>query len=350
MLAGVQIICFAASYTVALLMEISRMVFRSGVRGALMLGFTGAGLVAHTAFLVHRALETPGSPLSSEQDWYLIAAWLLVAVYLYLVWYHPRQSFGLFLLPLVLALIAAGTFLARSEPFAREPASRIWGLIHGTAILLATVAVLVGFAAGVMYLSQDRRLKRKAPPPRGLRLPSLEWLARANGRAMVVAVLMLIVGVASGVVLNAFRQTGGLDLLPWHDPVVFATLIMLLWVLSAVALTARYPAQRQGRKVAYLTLVSFVFLVVALSAMLLLNTAHGGKNQSARMSNVECPNVECSRCAVPAGSLASLPTPHLGVRAWARQEYRTAFARTLKLQLQQSTVPLSIVRTCSCRL
>ena len=280
MLAGVQIVCFTASYAVAFLLELSRMVFRSGVRGALMLAFAAAGLLAHTAFLYHRAVTIPRSPLSSEQDWYLIAAWLLVAVYLYLTWYHPRQSFGLFLLPLVLALIGAGTLLARSEPFAREPASHAWGLVHGAAILLATVAVLVGFAAGVMYLSQDRRLKRKLPPPRGLRLPSLEWLARVNGRALVVAVLMLAVGVVSGVVLNALRRAGGLDLLPWHDPVVLTTLVMLGWLLSAMALTARYPAQRQGRKVAYLTLVSFVFLVVALAAMLLLDTAHGGKNQN----------------------------------------------------------------------
>ncbi len=280
MLAGVHIVCFAASYAVALLLEVSRLVFRSGVRGALMLGFAGAGLVAHTAFLYYRAAKTPGSPLSSEQDWYLIAAWLLVLVYLYLVWYHPRQSFGVFLLPLVLALIAAGTFLARAEPFAREPASRMWGLVHGGSVLLATVAVLVGFVAGVMYLNQDRRLKRKLPPPRRLRLPSLEWLARTNSRALVVAVLALMVGVVSGVVLNALRRAGAADLLPWHDPVVVTTLVMLAWLLSAVAITARYPAQRQGRKVAYLTVVSFVFLVAALAAMLLFDTAHGGKDQN----------------------------------------------------------------------
>ncbi len=287
MLAGVQIICFAASYAVAWLLELSRMLFRSGVRGALMLGFAAAGLVSHTAFLYHRALKAPGSPLSTEQDWYLLAAWLLVVVYLYLVWYHPRQNFGLFLLPLVLALIGAGTFLARTEPFAREPASRAWGVVHGASVLLATVSVLVGFAAGVMYLSQDWRLKRKLPPPRGVRLPSLEWLARLNGRAMVVAVLMLGVGVVSGVVLNAFRRAGGLDLLPWHDPVVFTTVAMLVWLASAEVITARYPAQRQGRRVAYLTVVAFVFLVVALAAMLLLDTAHGGKNRGAEMVNVE---------------------------------------------------------------
>src|SRR4030042_325751 len=106
MLSGVSILCFAASYCVALVLEISRLLFRSGVRGAVMLAFAGAGLVAHSAYLYYRAVNTAGSPLSSEHDWYLVAAWVLVVVYLYLVYYHPQNAFGVFLLPLVLGLIA----------------------------------------------------------------------------------------------------------------------------------------------------------------------------------------------------------------------------------------------------
>ena len=191
MLSGVTILCFAASYSVALVLEVSRLLFRSGVRGAVMLGFAGAGLLAHTAFLYHEAVNTTGTPLSSERDWCLVAAWVLAVVYLYLLCYHPRNSFGLFLLPLVLALIAAGRFLAEPEPFAREPASKVWGMLHGSSIVLAAVAVLVGFAAGLMYFGQAWRLKHKLPPGRGLRLPSLEWLARTNHRAIVVSVIML---------------------------------------------------------------------------------------------------------------------------------------------------------------
>ena len=112
MLSGVGIICFAASYAIAWVLEISRLLFRSGVRGAIMLGFAAAGLVAHTAFLYYRAVNAAGAPLSSEQDWYLVAAWALVVVYLYLAALHTKVPFGLFLLPLVLGLIGVGTFLA----------------------------------------------------------------------------------------------------------------------------------------------------------------------------------------------------------------------------------------------
>ena len=82
MLSGVSTVCFASSYAIAWALEISRLLFRSGVRGAIMLGFAAAGLVAHTAFLYYRAVNAAGAPLSSQRDWFLVAAWALVVVYL----------------------------------------------------------------------------------------------------------------------------------------------------------------------------------------------------------------------------------------------------------------------------
>ena len=279
MLSGVGILCFAASYTVALVMEVSRLAFRSGLRGVAMLGFAGAGLVAHSAYLYYRATHADGSPLSSEHDWYLIAAWVLVATYLYLVYYYPQAAFGVFLLPMVLGLIATARFFADVEPYAREPASKVWGLIHGTSILLATVSVLLGFAAGLMYLGQARRLKHKLPPARGLRLPSLEWLRRTNSRAIVVSMLMMGVGLISGVILNVINVGDRSSRLPWYDPVVLGAGGMFAWLLVSVLISSLYKPARQGHKVAYLTVVSFVFLLVVLGVGLLLNTSHGGRDQ-----------------------------------------------------------------------
>jgi ABC-type uncharacterized transport system permease subunit len=276
MLSGISVVCFAASYGVALVLESTRPLFRSGLRGALMLGFAAAGFVAHTLFLYYHAMSVAGSPLSSKRDWYLVAAWVLAGVYLYLASYHPKTAFGVFILPLVLGLIGAGTMLADPRPFPREPASRIWGIIHGASLLLATVAVLVGFAAGVMYLWQARRLKQKLPPPRGLRLPSLEWLQRTNSRAIVVALLMLGLGILAGIVLNMihFRPSG--KRVPWYDPFVLSTLAMFGWLAIAAGIVVFYRPAREGRRVAYLTLVSFVFLLIALGVGLSGRTQHGG--------------------------------------------------------------------------
>jgi ABC-type uncharacterized transport system permease subunit len=279
MLSGVGIICFTSSYAVAWALEISRLLFRSGVRGAVMLGFAGAGLVAHTAFLYYQAVKANGAPLSSEKDWYLVAAWALVVVYLYLAVLRPKIPFGLFLLPLALGLIGTAHFLASEEPLAREPASRIWGAIHGVSIMLAVVSVLVGFMAGLMYLGQAWRLKRKRLHAGGLRLPSLEWLQRANSRAIIVSVLMLGIGVLSGIILNMINIRHEAARLPWNDPVILSTWLMFFWLLTAAVLSVVYRPARQGRKVAYLTLASFIFLAIMLSAGLLMNSRHWGRGE-----------------------------------------------------------------------
>lgn len=276
MLSGISIFCFAASYAVALLLEASRLMFRSGIRGAVMLGFGAAGFFAHTLYLGYRA-ATGAAPLSSEFDWYLVAAWALAAVYLYLTVYFPRTAIGLFVLPLVLALIGAANFLASQTPFARSRASQAWGLLHGTFLLAGTVAVLVGFVAGAMHLLQSYRLKHKLRPAQGLQLPTLERLERVNARAIWISALLLGIGFLSGVVLNLINRSRQVeDALPWTDPVVWSSALLLGWFVVAAVFSVLYKPARQGRKVAYLTVASFLFLALSLGIQLLARTQHGG--------------------------------------------------------------------------
>lgn len=273
-MSGVSTVCFAASYAVALLLELTRPLFRSGLRGVLMLGFAAAGLLAHTVFLYYRAVSDAGLPLSSKQDWYFVAAWVLAGVYLYLTTYHPKTAFGIFLLPLVLGLIAVGQFLADTTSFPRQPAAEVWGSIHGIALLLASVSILIGAMAGAMYLWQERRLKQKRPLGR-LRLPSLEWLHRATSHALGTSLLTLAVGVLGGIVLNVIRLAPGVRRLPWYDPFVLSTLGIFLWLALAAGIVAFSRPAREGKTVVYLSLVSFVLLLAALAVGLSGKTQHG---------------------------------------------------------------------------
>ncbi len=137
-----------------------------------------------------------------------------------------------------------------------------------------------------MYLVQIRRLKRKRPLGQGPRLPSLEWLLRINQRAIIIALIMLGIGVLGGMVLNSIDHRPTRDRLPLYDPLVLSTLSMFIWLLAAVVSIQVYKPVRQGRKVVYLTLISFVFLVAALALGLSLKTQHGG------WRNFERPNVQ----------------------------------------------------------
>ncbi len=204
-----------------------------------------------------------------------MAAWVLVVFYLFVIAYHPRTAVGLFLLPLALGLIGVATLAAGEKPFPREAGSKVWGVVHGGSILLGTAAVLIGFASGLMYLHQARRLKLKRPP-RSLRLPSLEWLEKTNRRTLTLALMMVGLGILSGVVLNAANRAAGAGSLPWDDPVVLGTELMFAWLLVSAGIGMAYRPGRPWRSVAYHTVVSFMFLVIVLAMVLSGLTRHGG--------------------------------------------------------------------------
>jgi len=323
-LAGISILCFAASYSAALVLEISRLFFRSGVRGAILLTFAGAGLLAHTLFLAYRAQTTSAAPLSSEFDWYLVAAWALAAMYVYWTFSHPRTAVGLFALPLVLGLIALAEFLAKREPFPTSQASQVWGTLHGIFLLLGVITVLVGFVAGLMHLVHSYQLKHKLRPIQGLQLPSLEWLERANSRATIASALALAIGFVSGLLLNVVnRSEHPGESLPWNDPVILSSGILLVWMLAAALFSVVYRPARQGRKVAYLTVASFLFLAAVLGYQLVAPSVHGektrerdketrGQGDEERGRTIAFPLVSLSPCPFVLPTLARASAPHGG--------------------------------------
>lgn len=275
-LSGISIVCFAASYAVALACEASRLVFRSGVRGAAMVAFAAAGLVAHTLFLVWRAVDGGAAPLSSPFDWYLLAAWLLAAGALWLTVSNPRTPVGLFLWPVVLGLVGAAT-LASREPFLRDSASLFWGRIHGGLHLVWSVSVVLGAIAGLMWLIQAGRLARKEAPLQGFRMPSLERLAHVTARAPIIAAWSAAAGFVSGIVLNAVnRQRGLMETVPWTDPVVLRMAAVVTWLAFAAVLATRARQRPDGgRTTARLALVSLAVLAASITWGVLGATRHG---------------------------------------------------------------------------
>jgi ABC-type uncharacterized transport system permease subunit len=277
MLSGVSVICFAACYAIAFVLELVSLKFRFGWHRLVLVLVVVAGLVAHTAYLGYCAAEAAATPLASPAEWLLLAAWVLAALYLAATLYVPRTATGLLMLPLVLALIVMSHW-ASATPFAPERASHFWGSLHGAVLLAGTVTVCVGFLAGLMYLLQSYSLKHGRPTAGGLRLPSLESLESVNSRSLALSALLMGLGFASGLILSDMKHAGQIGYVPWSDPIVLSLAAMLLWLVAAEVFRLVYPAARRGRKVAYLTLAAFVFLVITLASFVFVDSAHGGQS------------------------------------------------------------------------
>ncbi|QDU59024.1 cytochrome c biogenesis protein CcsA [Aeoliella mucimassa] len=271
-MSGVTVFCFVASYAVALALEVAGLWVRFGWHRLAMVVMAVAGLVAHSWFLASHSMDDVAI-LGSPENWYLVVAWVLAASYLWVVFTAPNTAMGLFVLPLVLLVIAIGEG-ASHEPFAAQQASKLWSNLHGVFMMLATVTVCVGFLAGLMYLIQSWRLKRKVPSSREFQLPSLEWLERTNSRALGLSAILVAGGFISGLILSRIVHGGEANYRLLADPVVLSLLFMLLWLVAAELFRMVYPSARVGRKVAYLTLASFGFLVITL-IVFSSNAIHG---------------------------------------------------------------------------
>ena len=302
---GVSLICFAASYLVALGCELTRFVFRSRIRGAIMIGFAGAGLFAHTIYLFNRSAQS-GSALSSPYDWYLVAAWAIAALYVYVCLHHYDSNMGAFILPVVLSLIAAAMG-ASKKPFEVASASLAWRYVHSGLLLLSVVTVIVGFLAGLMYLLQSWRLKHGISAQRGIRLPSLEWLERVNSRSLHVTAWLVAGGFFSGLALNHIKKQDGMT---WHDPAMLGLGAMLLWSATSSVFSTVYQPARTGRKVAYLTMASMVFLVIALAASWSAPSNHPalGNSGDGLKTNVNNKN----QTQAEPGASPDAPSPQVG--------------------------------------
>ena len=283
MIDRLSVLCFAGTYGLALLAELARFVVRSAARWYIAAGLMALGWLVQTAFLANLAFKNPLILVTTAFESVMLLSWIVALIGLYLIVHSPKKmAVGIFVLPIVLGLvIVAGSFAPRTSDWLDWGGTiAFWGSVHGIFLLGGAVFTCVAFFAGLMYLVQIRRLKSKRPSRFSLVLPSLEQSERINRGAITIAFPLLTFGLLIGMILSlSVRATtnGALSVhtLRWTDPKVLSALMM--WLVFAVLLHARFRPAMRGRSVMVLTIVAFSFLVFTWIGVeaLRLPTAHG---------------------------------------------------------------------------
>jgi ABC-type transport system involved in cytochrome c biogenesis permease subunit len=283
-----SVLCFAGTYGLALVAEAARFFVRSAVRWYAAAGLMALGWVVQTVFLANLAFKNPSILVTTPFESVMLLSWIVAMIGLYLMVRAPKPvAVGIFVLPIVLGLVVVAGWFAPRESGWQEWGGRIafWGTVHGVFLLGGAVFACVAFAAGVMYLVQNRRLKSKRPSRIGLVLPSLEQSERINRGAITIAFPLLTFGLLIGMILSlSARGTSGgfvaAHALAWTDPKVVSALLM--WLVFAVLLHARFRPEMRGRSVMVLSIVAFAFLVFTWIGVdaLRLPTAHGASGIS----------------------------------------------------------------------
>ncbi len=125
--------------------------------------------------------------------------------------------------------------------------------IHTGLALASYAAFLLACVSAVVYLWQERKLKRKDPRLIQQSAPSLEALDRLNYMAVVVGFVFFTVGVGLGLRL----AIGAWDRV-WDAKLLSAG---TTWVLYAVLVYVRATSTLRGRRVALLSVLGFLLVV-----------------------------------------------------------------------------------------
>lgn len=282
MLDRLSVLCFGGTYALTLLADLIRVRWAGRVSWRVVQGLLGLGLAVHGVYLVNHGLNEGRFPIATMFDSMMLLAWILSAIELYLLVRTEKPSaIGLFLTPLVLAVVIVAGLVAPRGTWSADwggPA-RFWGTIHGVLLVVGAVSTFVAFAAGLMYVVQSRRLKRKKPSRTGLTLPSLEQSERINRIAITISFPMLTFGLVIGVMLNYTMSRGNSSVaISWTDPKLLSAAAM--WFVFAALLHARFRPAMRGRRVIWLTGFAFGFLVFTwVGVGWLVPTAHGAAKQ-----------------------------------------------------------------------
>ncbi len=210
------------------------------------------GFALQTGFIYLRGQEVRQCPIRSLPDILVFIAWSVVLLYFLVGSAYRLSLLGLFTAPLVtiMQVMALMNGFASYPP--KGPISALMEL-HIALALIAYAAFALACITGVMYLVQERMLKRHHIGDLFYQLPPIQGLSHAIQRLVRLGLLLL--SIALGISFNLYlpmTKTG-------H--VVFAWTV---WGLYAVIAFLIWKHFTSPRRTAWLAVIGFILPFISL--------------------------------------------------------------------------------------
>lgn len=190
-------------------------------------------------------------PVDSHELQILLAL-VLAAAFLLVYLRFKTVSLGVFVLPIVFVLGLVPAFDPGHERAGLVVNSSIWIFLHIALLLAAYAALFLSFLASLLYLVQERRLKKKSPSLRWL--PPLETIDQIAHKTLLFGFPCMTAGLLIGSLVA--QLTIGASY--FRDPKIL--LAFAMWLAYIGMIYIRRHSGLRGRRAVYLS--SFVFLVI----------------------------------------------------------------------------------------
>lgn len=219
------------------------------------------GFVLLSLDLWGRGQAQGSCPINSLFDVLIFMSWSILLIYLLVGPAYHLSLLGAFTSPLVFVIL----LFAQLGPvgstaqgrFDRDP----WVETHAALTLVAYGAFALAAVAGVMYLLQDRQLKRHRAGTLFYNLPPVTELGIANARLLWLGFGLLTAGFAAGFLSG----------IPVNNLKFVAS--VLIWIAYGCVLGLRKSHRLPPKRTAVISLLLFVLVLLALPAIQYLSSS-----------------------------------------------------------------------------
>lgn len=224
----------------------------------------GLAIIIRSVHVGHLAVTNFNESLS-------FFALMMVAVFLLVQIRRPLMALGAVVGPLAFGLTLASDAAYRGAEPLPPVLNSVWLPVHVVLAILGDAVFALAFSASLLYLLQERRLKARRG---GLlrHLPSLETLDRLNYSFLVWGLILLTLGIVSGII---WAHTAW-DRFWSSDPKL--VLSVVTWAIYVVLLQGRMTAGWRGRWAATLTIAGFAVIVMSLIGVNVLGLGNHGRS------------------------------------------------------------------------
>ena len=252
----------AGFYFVGLLEAIFTILRRRESFFRIAAGAFSIGAMFHLVSLVEQGLAMHHFPATDILETMSFCGLIIAATFLAIRWRYKDEaaSLSVFIFPLVFLMTFMAALRSPIAPWSSETTRGTWLIIHIVAELLGYAALLFTSIGSVLYLIQERQLKRKIVPSIYRMMPPLGTLDDLILKSLSTGFVFITIGVIIAIVW-AFIEHGT----SWIGNSSI-TLSFVTWGVYLALVFFRVSAGWRGRKAAILSLVALAFCVITWAA------------------------------------------------------------------------------------
>ncbi|MBI4028045.1 MAG: cytochrome c biogenesis protein CcsA [Verrucomicrobia bacterium] len=219
------------------------------------LGLVVPGFLFHTFSMWNRGMSLGHCPVSNLFETLTFIAWCLVALHLGITLMGRLNYVTAFYMPMVLAVQLAALLTPADKPGLDQWKQMSWLGLHASVIILGYAAFGLAGAVSLMYLLQERQLRKRRLNLSFMLLPPILRLEAVQGWLLAAGFLLLSLGLVSGF--------AGLHLIQRNNPTRMDPKLvwsLAVWGMYFILVLGRFRWGISARRMAWLSIAGCLLI------------------------------------------------------------------------------------------